>query len=95
MEGIKISKNILLSELELIVEHSTIVSVWIIEENNGDWYLAIDYIAKGGETTCRAILIGHLGKKRVWRKLQTVVDFWRKNVPDFNDLNIKLENKDF
>jgi fermentation-respiration switch protein FrsA (DUF1100 family) len=79
-------------DLISIVEHSSITSVWLIEEQNGDWFLAVDYLANHGKETSRGVLHGHLGDRRIWRKLQTAVDFWRRSVPEFTDISIKLKD---
>lgn len=82
-----------INDLYYITEHSEITSVWLIEEVDGGYYLAVDYLSNHGQENVRGILHGLQGEKRIWRKLNTVVEFWRKHVPGYFDINIKL-NRD-
>lgn len=84
--------KISIHDLYGITEHTEIASVWLIEDDEGGFYLAIDYLSNHGQETVRGILHGHQGGKRVWRKLNTAVEFWRKHVPGYLDINLKLNN---
>lgn len=78
-----------LSDLQHISEFCDVTAVWLFEQPEGGYALSIDYLNKETESQ-RGILYGQQNNIRIWKSVDRAIAFWKRYVPEYTDLNIKL-----